>query len=70
MLVFISLLLSLNAHMLELDNKDVLNECLPLFLRFWCYFEQTCIAEIEILCVKSFVFLSQIKFVVKTRRHN
>ena len=31
-LVLISLMLSLKAYMLELDGKDVLNECLPLFL--------------------------------------
>ena len=47
MLVLISLLLSLNAYMLELDGKDVLNECLPL-------------AEIQILCVKSLVFYASI----------
>ena len=36
-LVFISFLLSLNTYMLELGGKDVLNECLPLFLRLWCW---------------------------------
>ena len=35
--VFISLLFSLNAYMLELGSKDVLNECLPLFLCLWCW---------------------------------
>ena len=59
MLVLISLLLSLKAYMLELDGKDVLNECLPLFLCL-ADFEQICIAEIEILCVKSLVFYASI----------
>ena len=60
MLVFISLLLSLNAYMLELGCKDVLNECLPLFLCLWCCFEQICIVKIEILCVKFLVFHTSI----------
>ena len=64
MLVFISLLLSLNAYMLELCIKDVLNECLPLFLCLWYWFEQISITEIEILCAKYLVSyaLIDIKF--------
>ena len=52
MLVFISLLLSLNAYMLELCGKDA---C-PCSCVFGAEFEQACIAEIEILCVRSLVF--------------
>ena len=37
MLVFISLLLSLNSYILEFGGKDVLNEWVPLFLYLWCW---------------------------------
>ena len=60
LLVFISFLLSFNAYMLKLGGKDVLNERFPLSCVFGTDFEQICIAEIEILCVKSLVFHASI----------
>ena len=59
MLVLISLLLSLKAYMLELDGKDVLSVCLCCCV-FGADFEQICIAEIKIFCVKSLVFYASI----------
>ena len=42
--------------MLGLGNEDVLNECFPCSCVFGADSEEICIVEIEILCVKSFVF--------------
>ena len=57
--VFISLLLSLNAYMLKIGGKDVLNECLPLFLCLWCWLWANMYCQICI-CVKSLVFHASI----------
>ena len=42
--------------MLGLGNEDVLNECFPCSCVSGADSEEICIVEIEILCVKSFVF--------------